>query len=159
MSFKLKATGFGELAKNLRAVGIKISPQKGIADSLMDGAWVIALQARDNAVAQGLIKSGALIDSIVPVVINQFRVDIKVGVVYGAAHEFGVTVRITEKQRRFFWAMWRETGDMMWKALALSDTYTIPAKPYVRPAIDERKDVAYIVVGRSIKDKLLEVLK
>lgn len=159
MSFKLKATGFGQLDRNLRAIAIEFSPQAGIADSLEDGAWVIALQARDNAVAQGLIRSGELIDTIVPRKINQFRVDVEVGVIYGAAHEFGVTVTITPKQRRFFWYMFIQTRDEMWLALALSTTYTIPARPYLRPAIDERSRVAIDVVGQSIVKKAKRVVK
>lgn len=159
MSFKLKVTGFGQLSKNLQAIGGRISPQSGLADCLEDGAWIIALEARDNAVKQGLIKSGALVDSILPVKINQYRVDVRVGVVYGAAHEFGVTVAITPKQRRFFWAMFIQTGDTMWKALALSATYTIPAKPYVRPAIDARKTAALHSVGQSAIKKMQEVVK
>ncbi len=159
MSFKLKVTGFGQLDRNLRAIGIEFSPQAGIADVLEDGAWVIALQARDNAVAQGLIRSGELVDSIVPRKINQFRVDVEVGVVYGAAHEFGVTVIITPKQRGFFWWMYTATRDEMWRALALSASYTIPARPYVRPAIDTRRRMAIDVVGRSVLKKVQEVVK
>ncbi len=79
-----------------------------------------------------------------------FEVDVIVGVVYGAAHEFGVTVTITPKQRRFFWAMFKKTETDMWRALALSTTYTIPARPYLRPAIDTRKKVAYDVIGRKV---------
>jgi len=100
-----------------------------------------------------------LIDSIVPRRINQFRVDVEVGVPYGAAHEFGVTVTITEKQRDFFWYTFSQTGDEMWKALALSTTYTIPARPYLRPAIDEKSKIAIGVVGQSVTKKAERVIK
>lgn len=159
MSFKLKATGVKDLQRNLNAIAKLISPQGEIADSVEDGAWVIALEARDNAVRQGLFKSGALIDSIRPLKINQYRVDVMVGVPYGAAHEFGVTVIISPKQKRFFWAMWYSTRDPMWKALALSVKYTIPARPYLRPAIDARKRVAMEVVGRSVNKKICSIVK
>ena len=154
MSFKLKVTGMKELDRVTQALARQISPQAGIADALEDGAWVIALEARDNAARQGLVKSGELIDSIKPRKINQYRVDVIVGVAYGAAHEFGVTVTITPKQRRFFWAMYKQTGADLWKALALSTTYTIPARPYLRPAIDTRKKVAYDVIGRKVVQNL-----
>lgn len=159
MSFKLQATGVKDLQRNLNAIAKLISPQAGIADSVEDGAWVIALEARDNAVRQGLIRSGELIDSIAPIKINQYRVDVRVKVPYGAAHEFGVTVTITPKQRRFFWAMFMTTNDPMWKALALSVTYTIPARPYLRPAIDARKAVAVGVIGRSVSNKICSIVK
>lgn len=158
MSFKRKVTGFGRLAKNIKAMGIQISPQVGLADALEDGAWVIVMEARDNAVRQGLFLSGELIDSILPRKINQYRVDVRVGVPYGAAHEFGVTVVIKAKQRRFFWAKYMSTGDTMWKALALSETYTIPAKPYVRPAIDTRSQAAYTAASRSILKRIRSVI-
>ena len=159
MSFKLKVTGMGELDRATKALARTISPQVGIADALEEGAWIIALEARDNAARQGLIKSGELMDSIKPKKINQYRVDVIVGVPYGAAHEFGVTVTITPKQRRFFWAMRKLTGDDMWLALALSITYTIPARPYLRPAIDTRKRFAYNAIGRSVRRKIEQALK
>lgn len=160
MSFKVKAVGFGQLKQGLRAIAREFSPQAGIADSLEYGAWVIALQARDNAVEQGLFKSGELIDSIVPRRVNQFRVDVMVNVVYGAVHEFGLENQvITPKQRRFFWYQYALTGDEMWLALALSATYTIPARPYLRPAIDEKSHIATQVVGRSVTEKAQRAVK
>ena len=153
MAFRREAIKLGDLKKNLADL-MGLAPQGKIADAMEDGAWVIALQARDNALAQGLFKSGDLIDNIVPRKINQFRVDVEARMIYSAAHEFGVTVEITEKQRGFFWAMWAETKDDMWKALALSTTYTIPARPYLRPAIDERSLTAIRVAGKALGKKL-----
>jgi len=159
VSFKRKAIGLNLFVTRTRKLALKISPQSGISDILTGGAWIIALEARDNAIAQGLIRSGELVDSIKPVKINQFRVDIKVGVPYGAAHEFGVTVTITERQRRFFWAKHIETGDPMWLALALSKTYTIPARPYLRPAIDESKASAVKQIGGDMRKAIQEAVK
>jgi phage gpG-like protein len=158
VTFKVKAVGFGQFDKNMRAIGRQISPQVGIAESLDDGAQVTLRQAKDNAVQQGLLVSGELVDSIVTVKINQFRVDLRVKVPYGAAHEFGVTVTITPKQRRFFWAMWIKTNDTMWLALALSTTYTIKAKPYVRPAIDETKRLVAVETARAFREQLRGVI-
>lgn len=159
MAFKLEGLSTKVLDDKLKKIALTISPQSGIADSLETGAWIIALQARDNALAQGLYDSGDLVDSIRPRKINQFRVDILVDVPYGAAHEFGVTVMITPKQRRFFWAMYSLTGNDMWKALALSITYTIRAKPYLRPAIDTRKAAAIRAAGRDLMNKIREATK
>jgi phage gpG-like protein len=154
MTFQMQATGFRDFDANMKSIARAFSPQAGIADVLDDGAEVIVIAAKDNAAAQGLIESGALIDSIRTLKINQFRVDVIVAIVYGAAHEFGVTVTITAKQRRFFWAQWIRTKEEMWLALALSKTYTIPARPYLRPAIDEDKGAALAVMGRSTFVKL-----
>lgn len=160
MSFKVKATGFSQLDRNIKALAREFSPQAGIADSLEDGAWIIALQARDNAVAQGLFESGDLIDNIKPKKINQFRVDVEAGMVYSAVHEFGLENQvITNKQRGFFWHMFAQTGDAMWKALALSSTYSIPARPYLRPAVDEKQRIAIDVTGRSVREKAQGAVK
>lgn len=53
-----------------------------------------------------------------------------------------VTIPITAKSRRFFWAMFIRTGQGFWKGLALtkrtSIKITIPSRPYLGPAlIDE----------------------
>ena len=52
-----------------------------------------------------------------------------IDVPYAAIHEFGgtITVRITDKMRRFFWAKFRETRDekYKWMALARRQTFTI----------------------------------
>ena len=64
------------------------------------------------------------------------------------------TFTITERQRRFFWARWYATGDEMWKALALSVTYTIPARPYLRPAIDAERTYAMALVADCLAYKM-----
>jgi len=159
MTFELQATGFKELDANLQSIAAAFSPKSGVADVLDDGAEVIVIAAKDNATAHGLVKSGELIDSIHTRKVNQYRVDVVVDAAHGAAHEFGVTVTITAKQRRFFWAMWIKSKNGMWLALALSRTYTIPARPYLRPAIDEDKGRALSVMGRSTFLKLRRAVK
>jgi len=138
MAYKEQAViGFKDLNKSIKELARAVSGSD-LADALKDGAWEIVDQARDNARAQGLEKTGALIQAIRPVAINQYRVDIIVDVPYGATQEFGLAEqRITDLQRRFFWYMWSWDKDPVWRALALSETYTIPAKPYMRPAIDD----------------------
>jgi len=60
-----------------------------------------------------------------------------IDVPYAAIHEFGgtITVRITDKMRRFFWFKFRETRDekYKWMALTRKQTFTIriPARPYI----------------------------
>jgi len=158
MAFKQKAFNLLQFEKKIVALGHAI-PGSDLADCIEDGAWVIALQARDNAVAKGLFDTGNLIDGIKPRKINQYRVDVRVDAVYGAAHEFGVTVEITPRQRRFFWAKWSETRNPMWKALALSATYTIPERAYLRPAIDEMKLPAMYVVAKSLEKKIRSLVR
>jgi phage gpG-like protein len=61
------------------------------------------------------------------------------GIASAAIHQYGGVThpRVTEKSRAFFWAKWFETGETMWKAMALKykvgDTMEIriPARPYL----------------------------
>lgn len=121
------------------------------ADILMVGAEVIAEGARDNILDRGLVKEGTLYDSVKAYKVNQWAAGVRVDAAHGAVHEFGLENQpITEKQRRFFWAMWAQTGDEMWKALALSVTYTIPARPYLRPAVVEKKGEAALAIMQEM---------
>lgn len=151
--------GLKDLDANLRAIA-KVVGGAELADSLEKGAMEIVWQAQQNVMAQGLYDTMALHDSIKPVKVNQYTVNVEVGVVYGAVHEYGLDQqKITDRQRAFFWAMWAAEGDEMWKALALSDTYTIPARPYLRPAVDEQKHAAWLTVAQSLGGKFAHVVK
>jgi phage gpG-like protein len=158
MAFQQEVIGLKDLERNLKAIA-NLVPGGELADSLADGAWDIAIRAKANAKAHGLFDTYDLIESIQPRKVNQYRVDVEVGVIYGAVHEFGYTGTITDKQRRFFWAMYAETKDEMWKALALSETYTIPERAYLRPAIDTEKRKAIEHAGRSLGDKVKEAVR
>ena len=59
---------------------------------------------------------------------------------YAAIHNKGgrLKVKVTEKSRRFFWAMHYKTGDEMWKWMALTKktymTITIPKRQFIGPS-------------------------
>jgi len=136
-----------------------------MANALGAGAQVLKEKTQENILEQDLYDTGELYDSVEWVKVNQYRVDILVTAPHAAAHEYGYgggkVVTITPRQRAFFWYKYSETGDSMWKALALSKTYTlaaIPARPYFRPAIDEnKKGVALAIqieLARSLTRRL-----
>jgi len=136
-----------------------------MANALGAGAQVLKEKTQENILEQGLYDRGELYDSVEWVKVNQYRVDILVTAPHAAAHEYGYgggkEVTITQRQRAFFWYKYHETGNPMWKALALSTTYTlaaIPARPYFRPAIDaNKKEVALAIqteLARSFTRKL-----
>lgn len=154
--FQVKVFGFDELNANLQSIAREFRPQAGIVGSMEEGAWAIALEARDNVVRRGLIDTYALHDSIKPKKVNQFRIDVEVGVIYGAIHEFGGRIPITRRSRGFFWAMFRKTGDLKWKYMALSrkSHFVMPARPYLRPALDTAKDRALSITAREIRKRL-----
>lgn len=78
----------------------------------------------------------------------------KINVPYARIHEEGgsFTVPTTEKMVAFFWARWYETDRDRYKGLALAarkkDRFniTIPARPYIAPAV---RDVTPIVVKEA----------
>ena len=81
----------------------------------------------------------------------RWAIDVGTNVEYAAAQEFGLDrQQITDRQRRFFWAKWSETNEPMWKALGLSQTYTIPAQPYLRPAIEQSRGDVYRLIYKSV---------
>lgn len=147
--FKLGAVKATELGKQFDKLAKALSPPE-TATLMTHGAEVIAEQARRNIQDQGLVDTGDLLNSVEVYKVNQYSAGIRVGVIHAAVHEFGLFNHpITPRQRRFFWAMHRQTGDPMWKALALSATYTIPSRPYLRPAIDTEKQSAIAAIVRE----------
>ncbi len=70
-------------------------------------------------------------------------VSTKVGsnVRYAAIHELGGTIQATPAMLGFFWAKFKNTKDDKWKWMALGlrkkGQVVIPARPFLRPAIDD----------------------
>lgn len=154
MAFRLGAVRYQEVNAQFGRILTAFKPPE-MAEIMLRGAEEIAEETRDNILRQELVDEGNLYDSVEAQKINQYSAGVKVGVVHAAVHEFGLENQpITEKQRRFFWAMFAETGDDMWKALALSDTYTIPARPYLRPAVDSKKQAALYAIMREAASRL-----
>jgi len=156
MGFRPVVKGYAELDKNLKKA-IKLTRQGLLPLLVLEVAEFVCDMAIDNAIAQGLVDKGILIGSIEAKLINQYAAKIVVGAPYGLAYEFGTTVEITPRQRQFFWARYMETEDEMWRALALSATYTIRARPYMRPALDQRarisrraKETATRLIGSAL---------
>lgn len=160
MAFYAKGViGLRDLDDNLKRIA-KVVGGVELADSLAKGAQEIVWQAQQNVMKQGLYDTMELHDTIHSRKVNQYTVNIEVGAVHGATHEYGLERQvITERQRHFFWAKYAETGNEMWKALALSATYTIPARPYLRPAVDEKKKATVLTVAQSLGGKFAHVIK
>jgi hypothetical protein len=102
-------------------------------------------------------QTGALENSGRVVMVNQYSANVEFAIVYSAVHEYGLENQvITPRQRRFFWAKWYETNEDMWKALALSRTYTIPARPYLRPAIDSHQRQAAHEMAGALRHEMVK---
>lgn len=151
----------GDFESDLTRIARGVKPPN-LVEILRKGADVILDQTQRNILERELYDSGDLYDSARAIAINQYRVDVQVGsdsVPYSAIHEYGGTFKITDRQRRFFWAKYSETGTSMWKALALSETYTIPPRPYLRPAVDEKKNEAVWEMTVELSRYFTKVLK
>ena len=149
-----RVTGVKELTGYFRGLA-KEAPGKLTAAAVHAGAEVILEAAKENVRANFENQTGALENSGKVVMINQYTADIEFDIVYSAVHEYGLDNQvITERQRGFFWAKWYETSEGMWKALALSTTYTIPARPYLRPAVDSHRGKAAAVMGKALRHEM-----
>lgn len=62
---------------------------------------------------------------------------------YAGIHEYGgsFSIPVTERMRRFFWAMYYKTGEDKWRGMALtkktSFKITIRPRPYAEPAFED----------------------
>ena len=157
VAVKSKVIGANELDDFFRDVARTISPQGHLVDCLSAGADVILEAARENLLKHELFRSGDLYDSGRVVKVNQYRVDVVFNKVYAAIHEYGgvINVPVTQKSRGYFWWRYRVTGDEKWMFMALSkkDVFrvVIPARPYLRPAIEEHHDDAMTHVVKRMR--------
>ncbi len=115
-----------------------------VGPALMAGGEVLRDGVKAQIGARGLIDTGALLASVASERQGPRTVIVREGPLpYVFAQEFGLPNQpITARQRGFFWAKFAETGDGMWRALALSSTYTIPAKPHFRPGVKKSESKA-----------------
>lgn len=131
------------------------APGKVTARLCREGAGVVLEAAKQNIRNTFENQTGNLENSGEVVVVNQYTADVRFNAIYSAVHEYGLENQpITDRQRRFFWAKWYEEGNEMWVALALSTHYTIPARPYLRPAIDSHKQKAAHEMAGALRHEM-----
>lgn len=96
--------------------------------------------------------------SLSKVTVTPQGVDFTIGTAYIVAlvQEYGATITITEKMRRFFWAKYAETGADMWRGLALTkkSVITIPPRPFFSQALKELEAVEVPEIVESIYQRL-----
>jgi phage gpG-like protein len=68
---------------------------------------------------------------------------------YSYIHNFGGQIKVTERQKAFFWFMYKQTGEQMWKALALKyqpgEFIQMPKREYIHFTDDLTKDIMDIL--------------
>lgn len=115
--------------------------------SLVQGAGIIEAAAKVNLNAQGLHKTGQLGDSIQ--IYDKEAWSVKVGsrgVIYAAIHEFGGIIS-AKRAKALHW-IGKDGKDIFAKSVR------IPARPYLRPAVDENQKQITRAIGDDVKRKL-----
>jgi phage gpG-like protein len=81
--------------------------------------------------------------------------EVSSGLPYSAIHQFGgmPKPRVSQRSRKYFWAMFFETGNEKWKWMALSRktqfAVNIPARPYMQLTEEDVAEIA-AMVGKDI---------
>lgn len=76
-------------------------------------------------------------------------------VVYGQIHNEGGQIKVTDKQRAFFWAKFKQTGNVLYKNLATTkDVIRIPRRKFMGNSTDLQR-----LMIRKINLELLKIFK
>lgn len=152
--------GVDELNRKLTRLASIFEPGADLSGALLKGGDEMVFTIQENILAQDLIDEGNLYDNVRVERVNGRTVEVISDRPYSAAQEFGLQEQtITPRQRAFFWAMWTAEADEMWKALALSETYTIPAKPYFRPGVDQSKGEVLKIITSEFRKMIIRGTK
>ena len=86
-----------------------------------------------------LIKTGNLRDSLRVLQSSPLRIVFGTSEPYAATHNDGgtINIKVTKRSRKFFWYMFRATGESKWKAMALTKKETLTIKFPKRQFIGE----------------------
>lgn len=157
-------SGVVNLEKALGKLVKQVSGRQ-LVTALVKGGEVVEREAKLNVEEQELIDSGDLrADIQTKPVFAEEAVTVGTNKEYAAIHEFGGTVkpRVTPRMRSWAWAMYAETGEEVYKGIALTTKthleITIPARPYLRPAVDDHQDQIIQAVANAIKQMLLKAV-
>jgi HK97 gp10 family phage protein len=127
--------------------------------ALMKGGDVFERGAKSRIRKRGLIDTGNLRASTTAEPdprARHARVLVGPKTVYAAIHEFGGTVQpsVTPRMRGWAWAMYRETGEGVYRGIALTRkkklNINIPARPYMRPTFDQDKKAAIKAIRKAL---------
>lgn len=120
-----------DLQKVLKSLPDKIANEAS-EKALVAGGETIVKHAKINAENHGLHRTGDLINSIQVYDANPLFCWVgSRGVIYAAVHEFGATI-LPKRVKMLHWI--DDNGNDVFASRVV-----IPARPYLRPAIDEHK--------------------
>lgn len=145
---------FNQIAQHV--AGQAISHFKGSfrKQGFTDSSFIPWPQRRDDAGHKLLRLSNTLMDSITPASVTSERVVISAGegVPYAAIHNNGgvIRVQVTKKMRKYFWYLYKQTGQEHWKYMALTKkqalTIKIPQRQYIGNSETLNKNIDEAIV-------------
>lgn len=172
--------GKDELLRKFRSMGDSVQGAS-LGRVAMIGGWVIRDAARDNIKDQGLIRTRTLSHSLDAEISEQSAtraaVDVGTNLDYGAIHEFGGTIKpknakylaipvgsYTGSPLKYSDLKVKKTGRGNLVLLdaggrvqyVLKASVEIPARPYLRPALDEKGAEAEQEMGAAFKELVLK---
>lgn len=145
--------GVVELNQKLARLATQVGGA-GTGRALFEGGLVIERGVKKRIKSQGLIDTGNYRGSVEANKISDSEVSVSSGVVYAATHEFGDRRQVTARQRRFFWAMFADTGDDMWRAMALTDELNYPARPHWRPTLKQDRGDVQKAIAKALRKEI-----
>lgn len=111
MTRVVEIEGLDELKAQLDLIASRMT--SGVAVALLAGGDVIVDSIKSKILERGLIDSGDLYNSVKAEAATESEVVVSEGpLAYVFAHEFGLRNQIiTERQRKFFWAKYKDTDN------------------------------------------------
>ena len=123
-----------------------------------DHAFIEWAKRKDSEAHLILGKTGALERSleIVSATMSKVQIDAGKGIPYAEIHNTGgvITVRVTERSRRYFWYMYKKTNQSRWKLMALTKKehfkIVIPQRQYIGQSATLLKEIDQFIIHKII---------
>lgn len=128
--------------------------RQGFLDGGRVNKWKKRRDTGDKKSRSILVQSAKLKRSIRIVRSTQDEVLIGSDVPYAQIHNEGGVQQITKKQRDFFYAKWKETGQEFWRNMFLASEIRIPRRKFMGDSTDLQRDMT-----RKINLELLKIFK
>ena len=141
---EMKLVGEEDFRHNLNQL-IAACTGSDLNHALMRGGFVVERAAKENIRKRGLILFGFLRTSVRTILFKPGIVLVGTHVIYAAIHEFGGTITAKNKPFLVF------KVDDQWVRVK---SVTIPARPYLRPALDKNRRKVYSEVKKTLQGSI-----
>lgn len=109
----------------------KFIEQKGWDSTIRGGSILSDTGGLSGSVTVNVVKS-----------VNGFTIELQEKF-YGAFHEYGANITVTPKSKKFFWYKYKETGNEVWKNMALTKKkyFVLPIRSHLALTEDDKKEI------------------